>query len=165
MEDNYSHSNTFARVVFIVFGGLITGILMFIAAVFLYENSFAGKIYRGISIDTVEVGGLTPTEAAAKLEAEIRYPFDTSFVFTYEGRQWQATPQQLGFHPQTADMTSAAYSIGRTGGLADQITERLSRHIMRRSADKLLAASIHHQQMAVLNAGMEMHLIRAQLLV
>ena len=126
MEDNYSHSNTFARVVFIVFGGLITGILMFIAAVFLYENSFAGKIYRGISIDTVEVGGLTPTEAAAKLEAEIRYPFDTSFVFTYEGRQWQATPQQLGFHPQTADMTSAAYSIGRTGGLADQITERLS---------------------------------------
>ena len=94
--------------------------------VFLYENSFAGKIYRGISIDTVEVGGLTPTEAAAKLEAEIRYPFDTSFVFTYEGRQWQATPQQLGFHPQTADMTSAAYSIGRTGGLADQITERLS---------------------------------------
>ena len=97
MEERNSHSNTFARVIFIVFGGLITGILMFIAAVIFYENSFSGKIYRGISIDTVEVGGLTPAEAAEKLMAEIRYPIDASFVFTYEGRQWQATPQQRAY--------------------------------------------------------------------
>lgn len=126
MEERNSHSNTFARVIFIVFGGLITGVLLFAAAVFFYENSFSGKIYRGVSIDTVEVGGLTPTEAAEKLETEIRYPIDASFVFTWEDRQWQATPQQLGFHPQTSDMTAAAYSVGRTGGLFDQITERLS---------------------------------------
>ena len=126
MKENNNGSNTFARVIFIVFGGLITGIILFTAAVFFYGNSFSGRIYRGVSIGTVEVGGLTPSEAAEKLEREISYPIDSSFVFTYEGRQWQATPQQLGFHPQTSEMTSAAYRIGRTGGLMDQITNRLS---------------------------------------
>ena len=126
MKENNNGSITFARVIFIVFVGLITGIILFTAAVFFYGNSFSGRIYRGVSIGTVEVGGLTPSEAAEKLEREISYPIDSSFVFTYEGRQWQATPQQLGFHPQTSEMTSAAYRIGRTGGLMDQITNRLS---------------------------------------
>ena len=102
--------------IFIVFGGLVTGILLFAAAVFFYESSFSGRIFRGVSIDTVEVGGLTPTEAAEKLEREIRYPIDSAFIFTYDGRQWQATPQQLGFHPQTSEMTSAGdrYADGRS---------------------------------------------------
>lgn len=126
LEEKNSHSNTFARVIFIVFGGLITGIALFIAAVFAYENSFSGKIYRGVSIDNVVVGGLTQAEAAEKLERELRYPVEASYRFNYENRTWQASAQELGFHPQTAEMTASAYAIGRTGGLLDQISERLA---------------------------------------
>ena len=61
MENSKSHSNTFARVIFIVFGGLITGILLFAAAVYMYQTGFRDRIYRGISIDNVLVGNKLST--------------------------------------------------------------------------------------------------------
>ncbi|MBR6088493.1 MAG: VanW family protein [Anaerolineaceae bacterium] len=126
MGNRKSHSNTFARVVFIVFGGLVTGFLLFAAAVFAYRNSYQNKIYRGVSIDNVIVGGLTREEAAQKLEREIRYPIESSFRFTWQEKSWQAAVQELGFHPQSDIMTQKAFEIGRTGGLMDQITTQIS---------------------------------------
>ena len=126
MEERHTHSNTFARVVFIVFGGLVTGILLFAGAVFAYQNSFRDKIYRGVSIDNVIVGGLTRQEAAEKLERELRYPIESSFRFLWQDKVWQASAQELGFHPQTDQMTQTAYNIGRSGGLLDQITTQIS---------------------------------------
>lgn len=126
MEEQHTHSNTFARVVFIVFGGLVTGILLFAGAVFAYQNSFRDKIYRGVSIDNVIVGGLTRQEAAEKLERELRYPIESSFRFLWQDKVWQASAQELGFHPQTDQMTQTAYNIGRNGGVLDQITTQIS---------------------------------------
>ena len=126
MADRNNHSNAFARIIFIVFGGLITGIVLFAGTVFAYQHSFQDRIYRGISIDNVPVGGLTRQEAAEKLEREIRYPLDSSFRFTYEDRSWEASARELGFHPQTDIMTKAAYDIGRTGGLLDRITAQIN---------------------------------------
>jgi len=125
MEKKQNSSNILGRIFFVLFGSLFAGLLLFAAAIIIYENSFLGRIYRGVSIDNVVVGGLTQEEARDKLEREIRYPFESSFTFTYEDRTWRATPQELGFHPQTAEMISAAYQIGRTGGLFDQISGRL----------------------------------------
>jgi len=126
MEERTANSNTFGRVIFIFFGSLVMGLLLFCAAVFAYRNSFHDRIYRGVSIDNVVVGGLTRQEAAEKLEREIRYPFDSSFRFMYEGQSWSATAQELGFHPQTDVMTKSAYDIGRTGGLLDQISSQIN---------------------------------------
>ncbi len=126
MEERNTHSNTFARVIFIVFGGLITGILLFAGAVIAYQNSFRDKIYRGVSVDNVIVGGLTRSEAAKKLEQELRYPIESSFNFTWQDKSWQANARELGFHPQTEQMTEAAYTIGRTGGLLDQISTQIA---------------------------------------
>ena len=64
MEKSNSHSNTFARVIFIVFGGLLTGFLLFAAAVDAYQTGFRDRIYRGVSVDNVLVGGLTRQQAA-----------------------------------------------------------------------------------------------------
>ena len=126
MEKQNTYSNTFARVIFIVFGGLITGILLFAGAVIAYQNSFRDKIYRGVSVDNVIVGGLTRSEAAEKLEQDLRYPIESSFRFTWQDKNWQASARELGFHPQTEPMTEAAFSIGRTGGLLDQISTQIA---------------------------------------
>ena len=119
-------SNIFARVMFMIFGSLVLGIGLFIAAVSVYDSSYRDRIYRGVSVDNVSLGGLTRAEAAEKLEREIRYPYDSSYVFTYEGRTWQASARELGIHPQTDEMTAAAYNVGRFGGLLDRITTILS---------------------------------------
>lgn len=126
MEKRRTHSNTFARVIFIVFGGLVTGLLLFAAAIYMYQTGFRDRIYRGISIDNVLVGGLTRQQAAEKLERELRYPFESSFRFNWQDKSWQATAQELGFHPQSDKMTETAYNIGRSGGLLDQVTTQIS---------------------------------------
>lgn len=126
MEKRRTHSNTFARVIFIVFGGLVTGFLLFAAAIYAYQTGFRDRIYRGVSVDNVLVGGLTRQQAAEKLEQELRYPFESSFRFTWQDRSWQATAQELGFHPQSDKMTETAYNIGRSGGLLDQVTTQIS---------------------------------------
>ena len=123
MEDGRNNgSNIFSRVMFIIFGSILFGITLFVAAVCFYDNSYRDKIYRGISVDNVSVGGLTRAEAAEKLDRELRYPIESSFTFTYEGRTWQASARELGFHPQTDEMTAAAYDVGRYGGLLDRIS-------------------------------------------
>ena len=125
MENRSRNNNTFSRVIFIIFGGLLTGIVLFIAAVFAYQNSFRDKIYKGTAVDNVIVGGLTRQEAKERLDAEIRYPFESSFRFTYGDRTWQASAQELGFHPQSEKMAESAYNIGRSGGLLEQITTQI----------------------------------------
>ena len=49
--------------------------------------------------------------------------------------------------------------------LDHKILERLAGDIMRRGAYKLLAASVNHQKMAILDAGIEMDFIIAKLLL
>lgn len=126
MEKRNAHSNTFERVVFIIFGGLIMGILLFAGAVIAYQNTYRDKIYRGVSVDNVVVGGMTRQEAKEKLDLEIRYPFESSFRFTYRDKVWQASAQELGFHPQSEKMAENAFQIGRSGGLLDRITTQIS---------------------------------------
>ena len=125
MENRNHSSSAFVRGIFILLGGLIAGIILFFGAVAFYQNNYHEKIYRGVSIDNVDVGGMTRQEAAEKLEREIRYPFDSSFRFIYQDKVWEATAPELGFHPQTDVMTKMAYDIGRQGGLMDQISTQI----------------------------------------
>lgn len=125
MEDSETvyDGNVLLRVLFIVFGGLTLGCLLFFSAVFLYTQSFSGKIYRGVTVNDVIMGGLTAEEAAEKLEKSIRYPFETEFTFTYGDRVWRASPQDLGFRLQTEEMAKKAMEVGRSGGLFQNISD------------------------------------------
>ena len=130
-----SDPNTLARVVFIVLGGLALGFVLFVSAILIYAGSYSGKIFRGVSVGTVDVGGMTAEEAAAAINERIRYPFDGNFGFKYEDRSWSASPEELGFHAQTDEMVNAAMSVGRTGFLGNQITERIAALLRGRSID------------------------------
>ena len=86
-----------------MFGGVVLGL------------AFAGspdKIAGGVRISGVNVGGLTPDEATAKLEARARAVASVPVVFTAEGHSWKLRATNLGVE---ADWRAAVKLAQRDG--------------------------------------------------
>jgi vancomycin resistance protein YoaR len=64
-----------------------------------------GRIAEGVSVAGVDVGGLTPGEATAKLEARARAAAKVPVVFVAGGHRWRLRPGNLGVE---ADWAAAA---------------------------------------------------------
>jgi vancomycin resistance protein YoaR len=71
-----------------------------------------GRIAKGVSVAGVDVGGLTPGEATAKLEARARSVAKVPEVFTAGGQRWRLRPGNLGVE---ADWAAAAKLAERHG--------------------------------------------------
>ena len=80
------------QVVVAVLGGLS----LFLVAVLVWTVGFqllyAGRIFPGVSIAGVDLSGLTPTEAAVKLNQSLIYPYQGKIVLRDGGRVWVVSP-------------------------------------------------------------------------
>ena len=83
------------------------------------------RIYSGVTVAGVPVGGLTRAAALNRVSDSLwHYPLPSISV-TYNGRQWPITGDDV---PASTDLLAAvnrAYLVGRSGGLSDNITEQL----------------------------------------
>ena len=100
---------------------LIAGILLFFlvagASVIGFEIAHSGKIFPGISVGGLDVGGLTPAEATARVINTFTYP-QSGRLFLQDGKQaWPLTPAELGLYLDPEASVTQAYEIGRKGNL------------------------------------------------
>ena len=72
-----------------------------------------GRIADGVSIDGVEVGGMTPGAAERLLESRARKLEGVPVVFVAGNRRWRLSPRQLGV---TADWHAAVEVARRRSG-------------------------------------------------
>lgn len=111
--------------------------LMFLATfigIICWQFWHANRIYSGISVADVPVGGMTRTAALNHLFGRLEsYPLPP-IVFTHDGQQWPLTGNATGATANDAaiqvdaDLQTAvnqAYLIGRSGNIAGQIREQL----------------------------------------
>ncbi|HTP02730.1 MAG TPA: VanW family protein [Anaerolineales bacterium] len=100
---------------------IIIGLILFLGFVLTwvvgYQLWYAGRIFPGVSVAGVPLSGLSPDEAAVKLNAALSYPITGKVVFREADRAWVVAPVQLGmvFDPSASART--AYQLGRGGGL------------------------------------------------
>lgn len=103
-----------------ILAALISGLALFLAAVLLWTVSFqlmyAGRIFPGVFIAGVDLSGLSPTEAALKLNQTLSYPYTGKIVLRDGGRVWVVTPAQMGMAFDASSSAQAAYQLGRSGG-------------------------------------------------
>jgi vancomycin resistance protein YoaR len=80
-----------------------------------YTGRYAGRVYRGVSVAGVAVGGLSREEALAALNEQVASWAATPVpVRTAEGdHSWEITPQDLGVTLDTTAATEAAFAVGR----------------------------------------------------
>ena len=105
---------------------LTTGVVLIVAAVvaaFIYRSVFTDRIYLGVSVNGVDLGGYTVEEAKAIVYGSFDNYQRQPLVIRVGDRSWQATPQQLGMSVNVDSTVAQAYLLGRAGTTRDQLIE------------------------------------------
>ncbi|MGQ9904538.1 MAG: L,D-transpeptidase family protein [Anaerolineae bacterium] len=87
----------------------------------LFEREYATRIYPGIVIGNVEVGNLTPAEAASRVQR--RYEAQNLVVFQFGERKWFAPWREIGIRVKASEATQQAFNIGRVGALDQRLRD------------------------------------------
>ncbi len=131
---------------------LVAGLLGVVGFFFLaglgwiaFQASYSGRIYPGVKIAGVDVSGLSPAAASAKLTQSFSFP-QHGEIFLQDGDQvWKATPGELGLFLDPEASAKRAYQVGRSGNVL-QNTETQLRYA--RSPLNLAPVLIFDQRMA-----------------
>ncbi|HEB01505.1 MAG TPA: hypothetical protein ENI16_00725, partial [Candidatus Portnoybacteria bacterium] len=97
-------------IILIIIITLVTGLATFLLVL---EISQTGKIYPGIKVAGINLGGLTPSQAQNILERKINIFSQTGITFSTSDRKWKASLEELGLSSDLAKSISQASQIGR----------------------------------------------------
>jgi lipoprotein-anchoring transpeptidase ErfK/SrfK len=106
-------------------GLLCAGVVGLALASRAYHQRYLGRIYPGVSVYGVNLGGLTTDEAAARLQASFPGPATLLVTLRDGDRTWSRSWADFGIHldpPATADL---AYQVGRAGSPQQQVETQL----------------------------------------
>ncbi len=96
-----------------LFVGLL--LLALLVAALGWQYWHADRVYSGVTVAGVPVGGLTHAEAIARLNRTVvRQPLPPMLV-TYGDRQWPVAAGQATATIDTLDAVNKAYMVGRRG--------------------------------------------------
>ena len=86
----------------------------------------AGRIHPGVSVQGIDVGGLTQGEATRVLRERGRERRHARVYFGHKGlRRLSFTPKEIGWWPQAEATAEAAMQVGRDGSPFDAIADRM----------------------------------------
>jgi vancomycin resistance protein YoaR len=111
---------------------LLSGLLLFFAILVMwvlgYQMIYAGRIFPGVSVAGVDISGLSPQDAAVKLNQNLTFPLTGTIVMRDQDKVWTVTPVQLGMVFDASSTAQSAYRLGRSANpfrsLVDQVRAR-----------------------------------------
>jgi vancomycin resistance protein YoaR len=109
---------------------ILAGFLIFFAvSVLTFVGTrlwYVGRILPGVTVNGVNIGGMSPRQAAVELVVKITYPISGKIVLRDNNRIWVASPGELGLALDPEATAQAAMRIGRSGFVTDQIREQIN---------------------------------------
>ncbi len=125
---------------------LITLLLLLLGAT-LYTNSYAGRVYRGVSVAGVDLGGLRRDAAVARLEeraaAYAAAPVQVRPASGGGGQPaWTIAPADLGVAFDTGAAADRALAYGRDGSPLDNFAARFGGLLPGGGTDLTLPAAL-----------------------
>jgi lipoprotein-anchoring transpeptidase ErfK/SrfK len=96
---------------------LIVALLAGAGAVYAYDASNDDRIAKGVSVNGVKVGGLTPAQARERLRATLLEPLARPVVARYEGRRFTLTPKQASVAVDIDGSVERALDRSRQGNM------------------------------------------------
>ena len=94
-------------------------------ALLSYSARYAGRIYRGVSIAGLDVGGLFPEEALANLGEWVSDKGLPYLSLRTAEQDWTLSSGDLGGYVDQQKVVQAAWFFGRTGVFRDDLPTRL----------------------------------------
>lgn len=117
----YKQSGTGRKVA----GAVLISIILLatiLAADYLLQE---GKIYRGVSVAGIPVGGKTPEEAKQIIESHTTGTLK-SIEFSGAGERATLSSAELGIYFNVDSTVQRAYDVGRRGGIQERLSDRVN---------------------------------------
>ena len=107
---------------------LLLGFLVFFGSLIIsiigYQIWHLGRIYPGVSVASIIVDGLSPTNAAQKITQDLTFPHEGQFMLHDQQQSWMVSPAELGLFLDPKTSARDAYSIGRSGNPINRLYEQ-----------------------------------------
>ncbi len=91
-----------------------------------YDAAYQNRIFEGVSVNGVALGGLTPAQAAALLSSRLPAMEEERLLLQGAGQSWVATTSDLGIRLDAATTAQEAYRLGRMGSGVELWLERFA---------------------------------------
>lgn len=108
--------------------GLGAFLLVILTLTLGYQLLYAGRIFPGVTVAGVDLSGLSPSDAALKLNQTLSFPVSGRIVFRDGANVWYTSPVELGMVFDASASAQTAYRLGRSGNpfraLTDQVRSR-----------------------------------------
>ena len=89
-----------------------------------FQIWFAGRIFPGVQVAGMPVGGLSTAQAAEKIAAGITFPEQGRIVLQDKEKLWVASPQELGLFLDPGASAALAFRVGREGSLFHRLGDQ-----------------------------------------
>ena len=138
------------RLEYALFGILIALVVFGVAVLVVplgYQIWYAGRVYPGVQVAGIPIGGLSIAKAEEKLTTTLTYPQSGRLVLQDGANSWLVKPAQLGILLDAGSSARAAFQIGRNGGFFNRLEIQLA---ARRNAINLSPVLVFDQRMTFL---------------
>lgn len=100
--------------------------ILLIPAFLFYQNAFIGRIYPGVRVLSLDLGGLSPSEAELLLEREFSGYRGSDLFLVFGDKRWELSAGEAGAAIDARATSLLAYRVGREGSLAEKLRTQAS---------------------------------------
>ena len=124
-----------------------------------YRSEHTGRVYTGVRMGNIDLGGKTAEEARIAMAEELPYlqQGDIAFSDPITGKQWIKTPDDLGIAYDEEQTVGAAMSVGRTGGPLRQARETFETWYYGRTISPVIVFDEGQMDLAVIELADEIN--------
>jgi len=129
----------------VITGIVAVAVLVAAGAVYAFDSAHKDKIAEGVTVDGIDVGGMTPAQASAKLKAELVDPLNKPVIVKTGDGRFRLTPKQAKIAVNIDSTVDAALERSRDGNML----ERTWRELRRAEVNAALTADVSCSKRAV----------------
>jgi hypothetical protein len=116
-----------------------------VGGAYAYDQSRAGKIAEGVTIDGIDVGGMDAEEAEAKVRRELLRPLDKPLRATFHDQKWSLPVEKLKVRADIEGAVTRAVDVSREGDLPT----RLGRYLGGNELEVGISAHVDYSTSAI----------------
>ncbi|MHC1782719.1 MAG: VanW family protein [Anaerolineaceae bacterium] len=111
-----------AAALFLGFSLFFLSILLFTG---IFQLWFSGRIFPGVTVSGVDLGGLKIDLAESRLTQEFTYPSEGKILLVDQDRNFLFTPAEMGLVLDASASIQSALSYGRSGSLLSRLSQQM----------------------------------------
>src|SRR4051794_30080403 len=111
---------------FIAIAVVLAVLVLGAVAVYAYDSSRKDTIAKGVTAGGVDLSGMKPKQAQAKLDRELAAPLQKAVYVKFAHRRYKLTPEKAQVRVDTAGMVQEAVAASRKGNILSRTTRELT---------------------------------------